>query len=152
METYLAHFFVRHCISPLLSDLLFSFQSFSLEILGSSGWRLQVQIASFKKSHRGVKYSIGNAVSNIVVTIFGVRWALEISGESLCKVNKCLITILYNCNRILYVNCNWKINLKICMVNKNTPTKQTKNKKGLNNISWLIFPVSTEVRVHLTSG
>lgn len=32
-------------------------------------------------SHRDVKYSTGNTVNNIVITIFSARWVMEISGE-----------------------------------------------------------------------
>ena len=42
-----------------------------------------------------VKYSVGNAVSNIVVTMYGARWVLEISEGTLCKVYDCLTTMLY---------------------------------------------------------
>ena len=33
-----------------------------------------------------VKHSIGNIVNNIVMTVYGARWALEISEDTLCKV------------------------------------------------------------------
>ena len=39
----------------------------------------------FENSHRGAKYSTGNIVNNTVITVCGVRWVLEILGESLCN-------------------------------------------------------------------
>ena len=48
--------------------------------LRSTSWQLQ-------KSHRDVKYSTGNIVSNIVITINGARWVLEILRGTLCKVH-----------------------------------------------------------------
>lgn len=36
--------------------------------------RLRVQIASYKNSHKDVKYNIGNIVDNIVITTCGVKW------------------------------------------------------------------------------
>ena len=44
--------------------------------LGSSSWFLQ-------NSHRDVKYSIGNTVSNSVITMNRARRGLEISGVTL---------------------------------------------------------------------
>ena len=41
-----------------------------------------------------VKYSIGNVV-NTVITMYGVRWVLEILGGTLCKVYAWLTTTLY---------------------------------------------------------
>ena len=31
-------------------------------------------------SHRDVKYSIRNTVNNILITMYGVRWILDLSG------------------------------------------------------------------------
>ena len=45
--------------------------------------------------NRTVKYSIGNIVNNIVKTMCGARWVLEISGGALRKVYDHLITLLY---------------------------------------------------------
>ena len=43
-----------------------------------------------------VTHSIGRIVNNIVLTMYGVRWALEILGVALCnKVCDCLTTMLY---------------------------------------------------------
>ena len=47
--------------------------------LRSTNWQLQ-------NIHGDVKYSIGNIVSNIVMTVYGARWVLEISEDTLCKV------------------------------------------------------------------
>ena len=46
-------------------------------------------------SHGDIKHSRGNRVSNIVITVYGARWVLEILGGSLYKVYDCLMTILY---------------------------------------------------------
>ena len=46
--------------------------------LRSTNWQLQ-------SSHGDVNYSVGNIVNNIVVTMYGARWILEISGGTLCK-------------------------------------------------------------------
>ena len=40
--------------------------------LRSTNWQLQ-------NSHRDVKYSIGNMVNNIVITMCGARWVLDSS-------------------------------------------------------------------------
>ena len=45
----------------------------------STDWQLQ-------NNHEGVKYSIGNIVNNIVTTVYGARWILEIYGGILGKV------------------------------------------------------------------
>ena len=51
--------------------------------LRSTDWSLQY-------SHGYVNYSIGNIISNIVVTMYGAKWVLEILGGTLCKVYDCL--------------------------------------------------------------
>ena len=52
--------------------------------LKHTNWQLQ-------KSHRHVKHSVGNPVNNIVITLHGARWALQVSGEPHCKlVHGCL--------------------------------------------------------------
>ena len=56
--------------------------------LRSTNWQSQ----SFCED---VKYSIGNIVNNIVTTMYGARWVVEISGGTLCKVHDCLATVLY---------------------------------------------------------
>ena len=53
----------------------------------STDWWLQ-------NSPRNVKHSIGNIANNIVITIYGARKVLEISGESLCKLYNFLTTRL----------------------------------------------------------
>ena len=47
------------------------------------------------KRHGNTKYSIGNIVNNIVITMYGARWVLEISGGTLCKVYDCLTIMWY---------------------------------------------------------
>ena len=54
-------------------------------------YRLVVQ-----NSHGDAKYSMGNIVNIIVVTMYGARWVLELSGETLHKVYDCLTTMLYS--------------------------------------------------------
>ena len=40
-------------------------------------------------SQGAIKYSIGNIVNSIVITMYGGRWLLEIAGVgTLCKVHK----------------------------------------------------------------
>ena len=56
--------------------------------LRSTNWQLQ-------NNHRDVKYSVGNVVNNIVLIMYGVTWVLDLLGGSLCKLYKCLITMLY---------------------------------------------------------
>ena len=41
--------------------------------LRSRNWDLQIVT--------GIKYSIGNIVNNIVVTVYGARWVLDTLGE-----------------------------------------------------------------------
>ena len=40
--------------------------------LSTSGW--------LQNSHGDVKYSTGNTVNNIVITMYGVRWVLDLLG------------------------------------------------------------------------
>ena len=56
--------------------------------LKSTDWWLQ-------NGHRDAKYSIGNVVNDIVITMYGACWGLEISGGTLCKVYDHLTTTLY---------------------------------------------------------
>ena len=42
----------------------------------SADWQL-------RNSHGDTKYSTGNTGSNIVITVCGARWALEIPGDTL---------------------------------------------------------------------
>ena len=55
---------------------------------------LHVQIASCNNSQRNVKCGTGNTVNNLVLTVYGVRWVLDLSGWPLGKLDKCLITML----------------------------------------------------------
>ena len=55
--------------------------------LRSTGWHLQ-------SSHGDVKYSIGNIINNIVITMYGARWLLEISRGPLYKLYDCVTTLL----------------------------------------------------------
>ena len=38
-----------------------------------------------QNGHRVVKYSIRNMVNDIVITVYGARWVLEILGEHFVK-------------------------------------------------------------------
>ena len=38
-----------------------------------------------QKSHRDVKYNIGNIVNNIVITMYDASWILEITEGTLLK-------------------------------------------------------------------
>ena len=40
----------------------------------------QLRIAILKNSRGGVTYSIGNIVNSIVISMYGVRWVLDLSG------------------------------------------------------------------------
>ena len=63
-------------------------------------------------SHGDVKYSIANIVNTIVITMYGARCVVEISGGTFCKVYAGLTTMLYTWHQykiILKGNCNWKI-------------------------------------------
>ena len=55
--------------------------------LRSTNWQLQ-------NSYGDVKHSIGNIVNDIVITMYGVRWVLDLSQGSLCKVLKTLFMVL----------------------------------------------------------
>ena len=41
-----------------------------------------------------MKCRAGTWANDIVITVCGVRWRLEMSGETLCKVYGCLTTML----------------------------------------------------------
>ena len=55
--------------------------------LGSTNWSLQ-------NGHEDVKHSIGNIVNNIIITMHGLRWVLDLLGGTLHKLYKCLTTTL----------------------------------------------------------
>ena len=42
------------------------------------------------RKYRVIMYSIGNVVNNIVITMYGARWVLRLSGGSLHKLHNCL--------------------------------------------------------------
>lgn len=46
---------------------------------GGMGEKGEVQTASYKVSHRDVKYSLGNIVNNITIIIYGDRWLIGLS-------------------------------------------------------------------------
>ena len=54
-----------------------------VELLRNTNWWLQ-------NSPKDVKYGIENVVSNILIIMYGVRWALDLSGLSLHKLYKYL--------------------------------------------------------------
>lgn len=49
-------------------------------------YTIMLQMARCTNSHREVKYSTGNTVDNIVITMHRVRWGSDLSGGSLRKV------------------------------------------------------------------
>ena len=53
--------------------------------LRRTNWQLQ-------NSHRDGKYSIGNIVNNIVITMYSARCVLNLLGRSLHKLYECLTT------------------------------------------------------------
>ena len=53
--------------------------------LRSTDWWLQ-------NCHGDIKNGIENIVNNIVITMSGAIWVLEISGRTLCKVYNCTKT------------------------------------------------------------
>ena len=48
--------------------------------LDEKGEGIQVQIGNYKNSHRVVKCGTGTTVNNIVITMDGVRWVLDLTG------------------------------------------------------------------------
>ena len=49
--------------------------------LGEKGEGMKkYKFASYKSSHEDVKYNMGNIVNNIVITVYGIRWVLNLSG------------------------------------------------------------------------
>ena len=46
-------------------------------------------------SQGNIKNSIRNMDNNIIMTIYGIRWVLGLSEQSLCRLYKCLTTMLY---------------------------------------------------------
>ena len=70
------------------------------------------RLSYIKTAMGGVKYSIGNIVHSLVITVCGVRWMLDLLWWSFRKLCKCPITMcIPETNTIVYVNCNWKINI-----------------------------------------
>ena len=64
--------------------------------LGEKGEGIKSTNWLLPNSHRDIKYSLGNVDNNVVMTMCGARWALEISGgQTLCKVYDSLTTILH---------------------------------------------------------
>ena len=56
--------------------------------LRSTNWWLQ-------NSHGNVGYGMENTVKNIVITMYGARWVLEILVVTFYKVYHCLATMVY---------------------------------------------------------
>lgn len=66
--------------------------------MGGAVWMGEKGEGSTKLQHRhgDVKSSIGNRVSNMIITMYGAKWVLELSGRSLHTLHDCLTaTILY---------------------------------------------------------
>ena len=49
-------------------------------------------------SHRERKYSIGDTVNNIIITVYGDRWQDDLPWWSFHNVDRCQITLLYTWN------------------------------------------------------
>lgn len=58
----------------------------------------EVQMSSYKNSHRGIEYSIGNAVNSIIMAMYRLRWIARVMEESLHKIYKCPTIVLYTQN------------------------------------------------------
>ena len=56
--------------------------------LRTADWQLQ-------NSHGDVNYSMGKRVSNIVMTMYGAGWIIEILRCTICRIYDCLATVLY---------------------------------------------------------
>ena len=65
--------------------------------LGEKGEGIEKYSLVVKNSHGGLKYNIGDIVSNILIAVYGTGWVLAIRqwGGPLCKVYDCLSTMLY---------------------------------------------------------
>ena len=67
--------------------------------LVGGGWGVSEEVKKYKlvvtELSQDVNYSVGNIVSNIVMTMYGVRWVLEILRGPLCKVPDGITTMLY---------------------------------------------------------
>lgn len=46
-----------------------------------------------QNSHGGIKYSIRNIATSVLITMHGVRGTLDLSGWLFCELQRCLITI-----------------------------------------------------------
>ena len=53
------------------------------------------KVEGLRGSHGDVKYSTGHIVSDVVISMGGARWVLEISEATLYKVHDCLTPMLY---------------------------------------------------------
>ena len=62
--------------------------------LGAKGEGIE-RYRQLQNSHGDVKYSIGNIINNVVITMYDAQWVLEISGGTLYKVYNCEITMLH---------------------------------------------------------
>ena len=57
---------------------------------------LQMRIKKY--SYEDVKYSTGGVVNSSIISMYVVRWVLDLLWRSLCKVYEYLITMLYTWN------------------------------------------------------
>lgn len=62
------------------------------EELGQKGGRIEKCTLVVTEQSRDVTCSVGNTVSNGVITVGGARWGLEILGGTLYKIYDCLTT------------------------------------------------------------
>ena len=63
-----------------------------------------MQTAGYRDSHGDVKYSVGSRVNNIVITIYGTRWALDLLGDHFLSYMNVLCTP--ETNTLFHAICN----------------------------------------------
>ena len=51
--------------------------------MGEKGEGIKKYKLAITNSHRDIKCSIGNIVSNSIITMYGVKWVLDLSGDHL---------------------------------------------------------------------
>lgn len=97
---------------------------------------------------------MGNMVDNVVITVDGVRWVLDLSGWLLHTYviwicNHCFIP---EANIIVYVNCNWKN--KLSKKEKIVFSKSLLNslKACHDNVYFWVFTVCLELTKPLTTS
>lgn len=75
--------------------LLIILQYLNNSILKSKEKGLENINCESQNSHGDMKYRMGNKANNVVKTMHGVRWTLDLSRGGLYKVYRWLRTVLY---------------------------------------------------------